>query len=305
MQALQSTLVNQSDPNGQGNRGYYDPATYAVFPARRPVQLGVPFFLPLHMNTAASGVVNENLTGQIETNFNNDVLVLGCETDWQTAKVQFSLPGTLPQIWSQFQVPVKSLCGSPDTARPVFWFPYPLPLKVNRRIQAQVTNVNGESGDLIFLFNCAQPTSLDLRPLQQYDEYARGLGPTQLDPRRLGPLQIIPIDSKFTNIAADATIGTINTVDPVDYDFLLQGFYTDLTLASIRITDCEQRRWSTEFVPVWSISSRQASQLNVQFLRVPYFVPQQQMLTVEFRDDATTRDGSGQLYMVGQQLLDL
>lgn len=287
-----STLVNQVNPNGDDGqgRGFYEPARYAVSPRNRPVPLGTPFFLPLEITL--SGTVNENVTGQTQTNFNDDLLILGCETDIQTCQVQFSLEGTLPQIWSQFPVPVKTLCGAPDTARPVMWWPYPSPLRIGKRIQAQVLNVNGEGGgddeddnDVFgFIFNCAQPTD----------------GPTQLDPRRLGPTQVIPIDSKFTGVAGEQTQ---NTVDPVDYDFLLQGFYTDLTDAQIRIRDVERRQWMSDYIPIWGVASRQSSQLNTQNLRVSYLIPQQQMISVEFENDATIPEASGQLYMVGQILI--
>lgn len=289
MRLYPSTLANQTNPAGQSDgRGYYEPSRYAVAPRNSPVQLGTPFFLPLKVTL--SGIVNENVTGQTQTNYNDDMLILGCETDIQNAQVQFSLEGTLPQIWSQSAVPVKTLCGAPDSSRPVFWWSYPSPLRVGKRVQAQVLNINGEGAgggtDFNFIFNCAQPTD----------------GPTQLDPRRLGPEQVIPIDSRFTGAAGE---NTQNVANPVDYDFLLQGFYTDLTLAQIQIIDIERREWSSDLVPIWSCASRQSSQLNVQFLRVPYLIPQQQMIRVKFQNDATTPEASGQLYMVGQILLDI
>lgn len=299
MRLPNSTLVTYG-VNARADRGgVYDPTLYAMRPRNRPVALGVPFYLPLPVTL--TNTPNENATGQTSTNFNDDLLILGCETDLETSKVQFALEGTLPQIWSQFQVPVRTICGSPDTARPVFWWPYPQALRVGKRIQAQVLNVNGEGAaagtEFNFIFNCAQPS------LGPSGDRVQGIvGQNVLDPARLGNLQVIPIDSNFTGVAGEPTQ---NTIDTVDYDFLLQGFYSDLTNATIRIRDCERREWMSDFVPIWAVASRQSSQLNYQALRTQYLIPMQQMISVEFRNDDTTPESSGQLYMVGQMLLDL
>ena len=110
--------------------GQYDSSRYAVRMRSRPVDIGTPFYLP--MTIALTGVANENITGQTNTNFNEDLLILGGESDLETSQVIFSLPGTLPGIWSQASVPVKTLCGTPDSARPVLWWPYPAPRRASR-----------------------------------------------------------------------------------------------------------------------------------------------------------------------------
>jgi hypothetical protein len=261
----------------------YDPDRYAVSMRKRPVNIGTPYYLP--MSIALTGVANENVTGKTNTNFNDNLLILGGESDLETSQVLFSLPGSLPEIWSQSVVPVKTLFGTPDSARPVLWWPYPTPLKVGRFVAASVLNGKGE-GAGTFVFHCAQPTD----------------GPTTLEAARLGPTQIISIDSQFTGTASEQTS---TVADPLDYDFLLLGFFSDLALAQIQIIDVQRRFWMSDPCPIWSVAGRQSSELAVQYLRVPYFIPAQQMIKVLFYNNAANPEASGQLHMVGQRLLDI
>jgi len=274
-----------------------------------PIRLGTPYYLA--MSIALTGTVNENITGQTSSNYNVDLLVHAGTTDLVSSQVQFQLPGTLAQLWSQSATSVRSLFGQTGSARPYLRYPYPLPLPVGRFLSANVLNANGEdAGSFVFL--CAQPP---VPPLGYGNQGVPGIsrakdGSMLLDPRRLGPLQVISVDSQFTGAANEQT-NSDGVLNPVDYDFLLLGFASDLALASIQVIDIERRQWSgqltvggTNLCPVWALAGTPNAQQWVQYLPLPYLIPAHRMPTFNFQNDATAPEASGQLYMVGQQLLD-
>jgi hypothetical protein len=284
-----------------------------------PIRLGSPYYLA--MSIALTGTVNENITGQTPQNYNEDLLVRAGTTDLESSQVQFQLPGTLAQLWSQAAVSVRSMFGQTGSARPYFRYPYPLPLPVSRFISASVLNVNGEDAGT-FVFQCQQgrittngfvPSSIQS---QAYNSgRIKGLsqakdGGWMMDPKRLGPMQIIPVDSQFTGTASEQT-SSDGVLNPVDYDFLLLGLTSDLALAKIQIIDVERRQWMSyltvggnNLCPVWAVAGTPNAQNWIQYLPLPYLIPAQRMPTFNFQNDATAPEASGQVYMVGQQLLD-
>lgn len=259
---------------------------------RGPIGLGMPYYMP--MSIPLTGTAGENITGQTTQNYLEEVIIRAGVTDLETSQVLFSKPGTIPQLWSQAQVPVASLMGQVDSARPYLRYPYPTRLRVGEFLQAQVLNVQGEQAGT-FVFICDQPL-------------VEGK-PNAVDPQRLSSTQVIPIDSQFTGTIGEQT-NSGGVLNPVDYDFLLLGFYTDLSFAQVQIIDVWGRQWmsgstaagATNACPIWAVAGRNNSQQWIQYLPRPYLVPKFQMIQVNFTN--VTGETSGQLYMFGQRLLD-
>lgn len=264
---------------------------------RGPIHLGMPYYMP--MSIAAENTppqAGDNNTGQTTANYLNELIIRAGITNLQTSQVLFSKPGTIPQLWSQTQVPVATMMGQVGSARPYLRYPYPTRLRIGEFLQAQVLDVQGEGGGT-FVFICDQPL-IEGKP-------------TAVDPLRLSSTQVIPIDSQFTGTTGEQT-NSGGVLNPVDYDFLLLGFYTDLTFAQVQIIDVWGRQWmsgstaagATNACPIWAVAGQNNSQQWVQYLPRPYLIPKFQMIQVNFTNASTPGETSGQLYMFGQRLLD-
>ncbi len=246
------------------------------------VQIGSPYFLT--MPVAFTGVANESARGLTTANQNTDVVIYDGITDLKQAQVQFSLQaGRVPTLWSTEAMPILALLGYVDNERPqdAHWSKSYY-LRSNRRLEANLLNVGAEpAGNVVLL--CEKVDQLD--------------SVINIDPTA-GEMVVIAIDSKFTNTAGEEPSREYSAAR--DWPFLLEGFYSDLQRANIKITGADGREWMTDWTPVWSLAARQGS--PVRRLRRPYLIQSQQTLGVNFQNNATLAEKSGKLWMVGRRL---
>lgn len=259
---------------------------------RSPIRCGAPFFLP--MTIPFTGAASENETGQTNSNFNTEIRIIGGVSDLLAAQIQLSLPGTLPNLFSQSAAAIATLFGDPDSARPVELYGVPWRLSKGMFIQGQALNVAGE-GEGTCVFVCQQPS----------------IGVKDIPAERIGPYEVVPVDSQFTGTAGEQTssAGVLNTLS---YDFLLTSFFSDLNFATIQIIDVDGLQWMVgsnapgvdNRCPIWGISGRGSSAIRRRFLDKAYLIPRNRMPQFNFTNDSTAPEASGQLYMCGHRLLD-
>lgn len=186
-------------------------------------------------------------------------------------------------LWSEETVPVLSMFGKRDSARPWLYFKRHLPLIANARIRAELLNVGSEgAGHLVYL------------ALPQSEESEQ---PSLANPQDVGENFIIPVDAKFTGTLNEDTSTETN---PQEEDLVIWGAITNLNSALVRLTGADGRNWMNDPTPVWAVAGRAASELPILYWPRPYALPRQRTIKFSFKNAAS--ENGGGIYLVAQKL---
>lgn len=180
-------------------------------------------------------------------------------------------------------LPILSQFGKRDSARPVHYYPTPIPLGFGNRIELEVKNAASgaeAAGSVVFV---AIP-----------DEPAHG----EVELVGRGHPSGFFVNANFTGSANDHTT---RQSPELDSDFVICGAYTDLASATLRITGIYAEAWMTEFVPVWALAGRRTADVPALMWPRKYLIKRGSTITVDFKNPGAEAAGLG-VYFVGQKL---
>lgn len=211
-----------------------------------------------------------------------DLLVVGAMTNLTGATVKVGDVSGRASLASEL-VPILSLFGKRDSARPIFYFPRVVPLGFGNRIETEAKNAGTEaSGHVVFV---GVPQE---QPQAQIDGLdAQGL-----------PF-VFSVDAKFT-----ATANEINSLATPEQDqnVVIHGAFTNMASAQLRVQGVAGEQWCNDFTPVWAMAGRATSQLPVLLWPRPYLVPKGSSMTIDFKNVGSEAAGS-KLWFVAQRLV--
>lgn len=234
-----------------------------------------PYWLPLPIGlTGLAGERKQVLSNEAP----RDLLIVGGSTDLMTSKVRFgdyriASLGDSGGLRMREEVPILSVGGKRDSAVPVRRWPSAYRLQKQNRIRGDVLNVGPESRGH-FVLAC-EPLEVEEYPIRP----ERSAGQNMF---------YFTLQSNFTSTALEQTAARS---ERYEWDLLIIGAYTDSTAAStgVRITDHLDRQWCppADFIPLWALCGRAASQLPLLRWHEPYFMPRGSVIYANFRNAVT------------------
>lgn len=235
--------------------------------AARPciVRAGELFWLP--MTVPFTGTIGEQAQAFTKT-VDFDLLIRGVWTDLTRARIRL-VQSDSDLNYSLVPVPIQSLAGRSDKTQPIRWLRHAIPLRALSTLRADFINDNGESaGNVVFIGE------------------------------RIGREREIPVrcSTEFRllmDLAAPVT-------QPVDYDVLIWGAYTDApSNVSVRIFDeSNNYAWSGELLPIGAFAGQRDETQPIVYYPRPYLLPRR----VKLRADTST-GASGYLVFLCERIL--
>lgn len=234
------------------------------------VKTSFPYWLSIAVGL--DGVAGNRKTGNT-LEADADLFLRGGTTNLSTSKAkigdfsQTSLGSSGP-LQMGADTPLLAMFGKRDSARPVLPWGGNFTLLKGGKIRSDVLNVGGESrGHLVFV---AEPTQSD-RPAVVVPDNK--------------PMGYFSVNAGFTGVASEPKSTTTN---PLSFDVLILGAYTDLVQAStsIRIIDHTGQAWCNpnSYVPLWAVAGRVASQLPVVRWQAAYYLPAREVMQIGFQN---------------------
>jgi hypothetical protein len=191
---------------------------------------------------------------------------------------------------SSASIPLAMYFGQPDGPSPIEWWQPPTPLSSRQRIRFDLQNVGAEPAGTLVLV---------CRQVGVEGPMARAL----MDFQGFGAPSVIDIDSQF----AGSVLNDIkkDTSPVINDDFIWKSFHTNLGGdASVRLSGIDGRSWMDDFVPLWALAGRAASQIRNQKMQPVCFIPAGYKIGIEFKNEGVggVAATSGKVFLGGQRI---
>lgn len=242
------------------------------------IEVGRSIWMPASIPFTSA--LNETQFGQTH-DAKADVELRGAATQLTDATVKVGDTSGVANLAAEF-VPIYTLFGKRDSARPVFYYPAPVRLDFGNRMEIEAVNVGTEAaGHGVFLG--VPRGEVDAR----VDEGAAGGYPVTL-----------AVDMGFKEAVNE--ILTTTTAD-LDRDTLIYGAFTNAASAQLRASGVRGEQWTTDYTPVWALAGRAASQLPVLHWPRPYLIPRGSTISFDFKNVGAESAGT-KIWLVGRKL---
>jgi hypothetical protein len=242
------------------------------------IEVGRSIWMPASI--PFTGVLNETQSGQT-SDAQQDTDILGGATALTGATVKVRDVSGKYQLASE-SVHIYTLFGKRDSARPIYYWPRPLPLDFRGQLEIDAVNAGTEAaGHVVFIGLPRAERDMRIDETQQQ-----------------GYPATVPVDMGFGAVANEVTN---KRTAKLDRDFLVYGAFTNSASAQLRAMGVDGRLWTSDYPPVWAVAGRAAAEQPVLFWPRPYLIPKGSTVAFDFKNIDAEAAGT-KLTLVGHKL---